>query len=133
SVEGVLGGGAGGGHGGDDAAAGAGDLLVGRPVEALLELAGAVAAEDQVGVAVDQAGGDPAAVEAVGFHRVMHRQVGARTGEGDAAVLDQDGAVLDRAKRGAAGDHGGQSAVGEEEIAHRASNPASSSPNQRPA
>jgi hypothetical protein len=48
-------GGAGGAHGGDDAAAGARDVLVAGALQALLELAGAVAGEHQVGVAVDQA------------------------------------------------------------------------------
>src|SRR6185369_17785712 len=37
-----------------DAAAGAGDLLVGRAFEALLELAGALTGVDEVGVAVDE-------------------------------------------------------------------------------
>ena len=47
---------------GDDAAAGARDLLVARAGQPHLELVGAVAAIDQVGVAVDQARRDPAAV-----------------------------------------------------------------------
>ena len=51
-------GGAGGGHGGADAAAGPGQLLVAGPVQPPLELLGAVAGVDQVGVAVDQAGGE---------------------------------------------------------------------------
>ncbi len=42
-------------HGRDDAAAGPGDLFVGRAGQPQLELVGAVAAKDQVGVAIDQA------------------------------------------------------------------------------
>src|SRR5690606_38355162 len=52
---------AGSAHGGDDAAAGAGDVGVAHALQALLELVGAVAGVDEVGVAVDQAGADPAA------------------------------------------------------------------------
>ena len=50
----VLVGGARRAHRRHDAAAGARDVLVAGAVQALLELAGAVAAEDQVGMAVDQ-------------------------------------------------------------------------------
>src|SRR5690606_28129466 len=133
-VEVILRGGAGGGDGRDDAAAGAGDVLIGGAAEPLFELAGAVAAEDEMGVAVDQAGGDPAAVEAVGFHRLVHRQVGAGAGPDDAAIGDQQGPVVDGAVGLAALGHGGEAAVGDEEVGpHLCSNPANSSQNQRPA
>ena len=49
-------------HGRDDAAAGPRDLLVGRAREPQLELVRAVAAIDQMGVAIDEARRDPAAV-----------------------------------------------------------------------
>ena len=52
----VVGRGARGGHGRADAATGAGDLLVACALQPQLELAGAVAAVDEVGVRVDQAG-----------------------------------------------------------------------------
>ena len=48
-------------HGRDDAAAGARDLLVARAGEPQLEFVGAIAAVDEMGVAVDQPGRDPAA------------------------------------------------------------------------
>ena len=40
-----------------------GDLLIARAVQPLLELAGAVAGEDEMGVAIDQARRDPGAVQ----------------------------------------------------------------------
>ena len=49
-------------HGGGDAAAGLGDLGIGDAGEALLELVGPAAAIDEMGVAVDQAGGGEAAL-----------------------------------------------------------------------
>ncbi len=54
--QGALIGGAGRAHGGDDAAARTGDVGVAGALQALLELVGAVAGIDQVGMAVDQAG-----------------------------------------------------------------------------
>jgi hypothetical protein len=48
-------------HGRDDAAAGARDLLIARAGQPLFEFAGAVAAIDQMGMAIDQARRDPAA------------------------------------------------------------------------
>src|SRR5206468_1185634 len=59
--------------GGPDAAAAAGDLLVGRPGEPHLELVCAVAGMNEVRVAVDQPGADPAAVE---FDVVLRVQSG---------------------------------------------------------
>ena len=66
-------------HGRDDAAAGARDLLVGRAGEPQLELVRAVARIDEMGVAIDQAGRDPAAVERDALRRVpAGRQIGHR-------------------------------------------------------
>ena len=48
-------------HRGNDAATGARDCFVARTRQALLELVGAVAAVNQMGMTVDQAGRDPAA------------------------------------------------------------------------
>jgi hypothetical protein len=104
---------------GDDAAAGAGDLLIGRALQTLFELAGTVAAEDEVGVAIDQARRDPAAAEAVGLRRLVVRQVGARADPDDGPVADQDRRVLDCAIGDAAlgsGGHGGDVAVGDQQI-----------------
>ncbi|MCY1415763.1 hypothetical protein D9M71_312560 [compost metagenome] len=88
----VLGGGAGGAHGAEDAAAGAGDLGVAGALKTLLELAGAVAGVHQVGVAVDQPGGQqPAAPGQAGAGDAGFVQLGHRAEQGDAAVLDQHG------------------------------------------
>src|SRR5690606_1510502 len=87
-------------HGGDDAAAGAGDFLVAGALQALLELARAVAGEHQVGMAVDQPGGDQAtaqvddrAGEAVG----IGGQAGAGAGVHDRPVAPAQRAVPDQA------------------------------------
>ncbi len=53
-----LAGGAGGGDGGQDAAAGARDVLVADAGQTLFEFPSAVAPVDEVGVTVDQSGGD---------------------------------------------------------------------------
>ena len=55
------GGSTGGAYGGDDATAGTGDVGIADALQALLELVGAVARVDQMGVAIDQAGRNPAA------------------------------------------------------------------------
>ena len=83
-------------HGRGDAAAGAGDFLIGRALEPLLIFAGAVAAEDEVGVAIDQAGGDPGAVQRLDLSGLVAGQLGAAADPDDAPVLDADGAILDR-------------------------------------
>ncbi len=74
------------GHGRADAAAGPGDLLIGRAVEPHLELPGAVAGMDQMGVAVDQARRDPAARAVDRLRRVEGRRVGGGAGIDDPAV-----------------------------------------------
>ena len=63
---------AGGAHGGHDAAAGLGDVGIGGAIEALLEFSGAVAAVNQMGVAIDEAGGEePAtAIDRIAFGSV---------------------------------------------------------------
>ena len=82
--------------GGDDAAAGAGDLLVARALQAQLELVRPVAAIDEMRVAVDEPGGDPAALAVDSLARIpAGGQVRRRAGKGDPAVLGSDGAVLD--------------------------------------
>src|SRR6476660_189213 len=58
----IFAGGAGEGDGAQDASTGGGDLLVGGSGDALLEFGSAVAGEDEVGVGVDEAGGDAAVV-----------------------------------------------------------------------
>ena len=88
-------------HGRHDAAAGARDLLVGGAGEAQFELVRAVARIDEMRVAIDQAGRDPAAVERDALLRVpAGRQIRHRADEGDAAVLRGDRAALDYAETG---------------------------------
>ena len=99
-AESVVVGLSGGAHGRDDAAAGSRDLLVARAVEPHLELARAAAAEDEMGVAVDQAGRDPAPARVV--HRARERVRVARKVRRlaepcDTPVLDRDGGIADRA------------------------------------
>ena len=84
----------------DDAAAGPGDLLVGRAGQPHLEFVGAVAGIDEMGVAVDQAGRDPAAfaIDGLGALRERCRQLGLRAGIDDPPVARGDRAVLDDAE-----------------------------------
>ena len=82
--------------GGDDAAAGAGDLLVARAFQAQLELVRPVAAIDEMGVAIDEAGGDPAALAVDSLARIpAGGQVLLRSGKGNPAILGSNGPVLD--------------------------------------
>ena len=68
----------------EDAPAQGGDLGIGRTVEPALELMGAVAREDEMGVAVDQPGRDPSAVEPDPLGGIgIARQLILRSGEGD--------------------------------------------------
>ena len=88
-------------HGRDDAAARTRDFLVARAGETLFEFPGAVAAIDQMGMAVDQPGCDPTAV-AVGSLPGIQRGRSVRGGAciddapiggGDQAVIDQTEAL----------------------------------------
>ena len=94
-------GGAGEGDGAQDAAAGSGDLLVSGSGDALLELGGAIAGEDEMGVGVDEAGGYGAAsgVDDVGDRRGCRSdQIGVGARGGDAAVFYEQGGVFDEAE-----------------------------------
>ena len=94
-------------HRRDDAAAGARDLFIARARQPLLEFVGAVAAIDQMGMTVDQAGRDPAAGAIGPLLRVERRRRvrgGARIDDaavvgGDQAVIDQTEALARRRKR----------------------------------
>ena len=84
-------------HGRDDAAAGARDLFVARAGQTLLEFVGAIAAIDQMGMTVDQARRDPAAVAIDPLPRVERgRRVRGGAGIDDAAVAGGDQAVIDQ-------------------------------------
>jgi len=85
-------------HSGIDATAGAGDFFIARAVEALFEFLRAVTGEDEVRVAVDQAGSDPRALQRFDLAREPFRRAGqfiARTGERDEPVLPGDRGIVD--------------------------------------
>ena len=100
------------GHRRGDAPARLGDLLVARAGEAKLELGGAVAAIDQVRVAVDEPGRHPAPLQ-VDPLRGGHagRQVRHGADPGDPAVPRRDGAKRDLAIGCAARPHGPDTGV----------------------
>jgi hypothetical protein len=104
--------GAGGADRREDAAARLGNLGIGNAIEALLEFLGAVAAVDNVGMAVDQARGEeaPAAIDGLTGRCVL-----ARSGPSDATAFHQNGAVLDQAIRPSVG-HGRQLEVGKKHL-----------------
>lgn len=81
----------------DDTAASAGDLFIGGAIQPHLELAGAVAAMDDVGVAIDETRRHPAAFEIgdLGALDRQDRQFAFRADIGDAAGFDDDRALLD--------------------------------------
>ncbi len=81
-----------------DAAAGPRDLLVAGAFKAHLEFAGAVAAIDDVGVAVDQAGRDHAPIKVAG-RRIAPGggQIGVGADPGNGAAVDDDRGALDEA------------------------------------
>jgi hypothetical protein len=91
-------------HRRDDAAALACNRFVRDAGESHLELVGAVAAVDEMGVAVDEAGCDPAAVAA---HDVCGVEVGGRSCYGacvdDGSVAAGDEAIVDFTETGAIG------------------------------
>ena len=82
-----------------DAAAGLGDLLIARAGAAHRMLVGARAAEDEMGVAVDQARRDPGAAERVDLLRAEAGELGALADADDLAVGDADRAILDQPER----------------------------------
>src|SRR5262249_47766130 len=99
-------GGPGGAHGGEDAAAAAGDFLVRHAFQPLLELLRAVAGVHQVGVAIDEAGRDPAAFAIDALERLDRcgRGIG-RAGVDDESVAGGDHAVLDDSESAFTGCH----------------------------
>lgn len=85
-------------HGRDDAAARPRQLLVGGAGQAQLELVRAVAAMDDVGVAIDQARRDPAAGAIDNVGRRIGGRVGLRAGIDDVAAVRGDQALVDEAE-----------------------------------
>ena len=86
-------------YGRQNAAAGARDLFIADAGEALLEFACAIAAIDEMCMAIDQARRDPAAVAIDPFLRVERRRGVSRSSRvNDAAPSGSDDAVLDNAE-----------------------------------
>ena len=80
---------------------------------------GAGAAEDQMGVAVDQARRDPGAAERDDFLGAEARQLGALADADDSPVLNADRAMFDDAQRIARRRlHGRDTAVDEQAVPH---------------
>jgi len=93
---------AGGINGGDDAAACTGDLFVACAFQAHFEFTGAVAAIDDVRVAIHETGRDPTPLEIDDLCVGDIGQVRLAAGKDDAAILRQDCALLDHAEPGLA-------------------------------
>ncbi len=103
-------------------AAGARNFLIARSLQAPLELAGAVAAEDDMGMAIDQARRDPepGTIDHLGGEGLGPvRQGRARADEGDPPILAGKGAVADGAVSLAARCHGRELRVDPEPVPFR--------------
>jgi hypothetical protein len=98
-----------------DPATAAGNLLIGCARQPQFEFMRAVAAVNQVGVAIDQPRRDPAALAGHRLRRVERGRVGPRPGMDDRAVRRGDAPTLDHAQPGAR--QGRQPCVGPERIA----------------
>ncbi len=85
---------------GNDAAAGASDFFIRGPGQPHFEFVGAVTGMDEMRVAVDQAGGNPSAAAIDDLGGILDRegQAGFLAGVKDAAVLNGNDAVLDKAE-----------------------------------
>jgi len=106
-------------HSRGDPAARFGDFLIAGAGAAHRMLVGAVAAEDKVRVAVDQAGRHPRASERKDFAGAIAGKIGPGPHPDDPAVLDSDGAVFDYPERIAGRRlHGRDMAIGEETVPH---------------
>ena len=99
-------------HRGDDAAARPRDVLIGGAGQAQLEFVRPIPGIDQMGVAIDQARRDPAAVERDAVARIPSgRQFRHRPRECNAASRGRDRAALDEAQPGPVGRERGQTCV----------------------
>src|SRR5262245_53507710 len=98
-----------------DAAASRLEILALTALRQHLEVDETLLAVDDVGVRVDQAGGQDRAGEIA--HDCRGRRLRGGANPGDPALLDTDGTRLDEAERRAVG-HGGHRGVGEQEVEH---------------
>ena len=104
--------------------AGPGDRLVGRAAQPLFELGRSIAAEDQMGMAVDQAGRDPAPVEPLRPAGRDSRQVRPMSDPDDASVRRRHSGVLDHPMAPLAFGQGCGVAVGQKQVdLHRLGSP----------
>jgi hypothetical protein len=80
-----------------NASTGRGDLLIGGSGNALLELRGAVARKDQMGVRINKARRDASAfrINELGVQWDFSVELRVRTSSSDAAVFDEVGGILD--------------------------------------
>ena len=85
-------------HGRDDAAAGSRHLLIARARKAQLEFMGAVAGINEMGVAIDEPGRDPAPFAIRALDGLESGGARRRARIDDAALAFGDEAVLDRAE-----------------------------------
>ena len=90
---------------GYDAAAGASDLFITRAAQPHLEFARAVSGVDEVGMAIDQAGRDPATFAGDGLFRVPQRgwQVGLLACEHDPSIANRERAPVETPRPGRRG------------------------------
>ena len=103
--------------GGQDTTTRAGNLGVADALQALLELDRAVAGMDRMGVAINQAGGDEAALQVPRITGAKGcGQIGHRAGPGDAVAVQCHGRVRDQAVASLAGNrsHRGEGGVDQE-------------------
>src|SRR5262249_37403647 len=91
----------------NDAAAGARDLLITRALETELELMRTVAAIDEMGVTVDEAGRNPASLAIDPIDRVgIDREIRLRARINDMTIARGDQTALDLAEIGTIGPQG---------------------------
>ncbi len=99
----------------DDAAAGAREFLVACPLQAHFEFARTIAAEHQVGVAVDQCRCNQPPVQCLCLPRaILIGQVGQRATPLNGAISDGDSRLVDQSIDGLIGLHGGDARMGQQ-------------------
>ena len=105
--------------GGNDATAGTGDLFVRCAGKPHFEFVGAVTSMNEMGVAVDQTGGDPAAAAIDNLGGIFDRkgQAGFVADVEDTPVLNGNHAVFDEAETRQGGVQGRQPCIAPEAVA----------------
>ena len=103
----------------DDPAAGLGDLLVGSASAAHGMLVRARTREDEMGVAIDEAGRDPRTAKCRHFTSAETRKLRAAADPDDPAAIDADGRIANDPKRVAGPRvHRRDMTIGEQAIPH---------------